>query len=398
MNTRSIPGKTNIILAPEQPNILYGRVLFGALSSLAIVGFVLRIYFLTHHGVAHNLGRTAWIYWPTQICMTLAAVIAWSLSLRFFLPSGDLPIAAWSSLSMGVAWALAMISNRYEHEYEIRSSSGIYAFYVISIASTLAIIKTTLDFESSGDWTIVLLIALTSVLTVGFVVEAWPRGSTRVQQLSGVGLYGKASLGSRLLFTFFLPFISIGLRRNLTQEDILGQLPKDMKIEVVHKKLSRTWNEQLRKRKSSQDAPSLFRTIIASNWPVLVPVLLSRVAIVLFSYTLPVFLKELLNYLENYESKPVSFGVTLAIGMFISSLFASLLNTYNRYQMLLIGVKTRSALIAMIYRKALRLSVRSRNETTSGEITNHMSVDADQWWDMVVYLSMWIVSFGFLYE
>ncbi|KAG0012452.1 Multidrug resistance-associated protein 1, partial [Entomortierella chlamydospora] len=365
-------------------------VLFGALSLLAIGGFVSRVHYLIRHGVAHNLGRTAWIYWPTQICMTLAAVIAWSLSLRFFLRGADFPIAAWSCLGMGIAWTLAVISNRYEHECEIRSSSGIYTFYVLSIASALVIIKTALDFESPGDLTVVLLIALTSVLTIGFVVEAWPRGSTRVQQLSGVGLYGKANLGSRLLFTFFMPFIRIGFHRTLTQEDILGQLPKDMEIEVVHEKLSRTWNEQLRKRKSSEDTPSLLMTIMTSSWPVLVPVLLSRVAIVFFSYTLPVFLKELLNYLENYESKPVSYGVTLAIGMFISSLFASLLNTYNRYQMLLIGVKTRAALIAMIYRKALRLSVRSRNETTSGEITNHMSVDADQWWDMIVYLSMWI--------
>ncbi|KAF9110690.1 Multidrug resistance-associated protein 1 [Mortierella sp. AM989] len=366
-------------------------VLFGALSLFAVVVFVLRIYYLRVHGIAHHLGRTAWIYWPTQICMTLAAVIAWLLSLQFvFLPAATFPIAAWSCISLAIAWGFAVVLNRYEHEYEIRSSSAIYSFYVVSIASSLVILKTSFDLESTGDLIIVLLVALTSILTVGFVVEAWPRGSTKVQQLSGVGLYGKANLGSRLLFTFYLPFIRIGLRRTLTQDDILGQLPKDMEIEVVHKKLGRAWNERLRKRKRPQDSPSLFMTIIASSWPVLVPVLLSRVAIVLFSYTLPVLLRELLNYLEDYESKPVSYGITLAVGMFMSSLFASLLNTYNRYQMLLIGVKTRAALIAMIYRKALRLSVRSRNETSNGEITNHMSVDADQWWDMVVYVSMWI--------
>ncbi|KAG0272579.1 hypothetical protein BGZ96_005261, partial [Linnemannia gamsii] len=122
----------------------------------------------------------------------------------------------------------------------------------------------------------------------------------------------------------------------------------------------------------------------------LIPVLLSRVAIVLFSYTLPVLLKELLNYLEDHESKPVSYGITLALGMFTASLFASLLNTYNRYQMLILGVASRAALISMIYRKSLRLSAGSRNESSSGKIANHMSVDADQWWDAIVYLSMWI--------
>ncbi|KAF8929241.1 Multidrug resistance-associated protein 1 [Dissophora ornata] len=158
----------------------------------------------------------------------------------------------------------------------------------------------------------------------------------------------------------------------------------------VYKSLSGSWNERLRKRRTSQETPSLFGSIFISNWKTLIPVLLSRVAIVLFSYTLPVFLKELLSYLEDYSDKPVSYGITLAVGMFFSALFASLLNTYNRYQMLLIGVSTRAALISMIYRKSLRLSAKSKNESTSGEIANHMSVDADQWWDAIVSLSLWV--------
>ncbi|KAI1293345.1 Multidrug resistance-associated protein 1 [Mortierella claussenii] len=322
--------------------------------------------------------------------MQLAAIVAWILAAHLFGSQNALPIAAWSFLIMGVAWTLAVVSNRYEHAYEIRSSSTIYSFYFLSIGACFTIIKTLVDLQDTSDWTFTLLIVLTSLLTVGFIVEAWPRGNTRVQRMSGVGMYGRANLGSRLLFSFYFPFIKIGLRRTLTQEDIRGQLPSYMETEVVYARLSRSWNDRLRRRKSRMEKPSLLTAILLSSWNLLVPVLLSRIAIVLFSYTLPVLLKELLDYLENYESKPVSYGITLAVGMFAASLFASLLNTYNRYQMLLIGVQTRSALIALIYRKALRLSIRSRNESTNGEITNHMSVDADQWWDMVVYLSMWI--------
>ncbi|KAF9904659.1 Multidrug resistance-associated protein 1, partial [Lobosporangium transversale] len=222
------------------------------------------------------------------------------------------------------------------------------------------------------------------------MVEAWPRGKTRVQRMSSAGLYAKANLGSRLFFTFYFPFIKIGLKRTITQDDILGQLPPWMETEVAYEKLSSLWADRLLRRKSRGEQPSLFQIILLSNWELLVPVLLSRVAIVLFSYTLPVILNELLSYLEDYESKPLSYGITLAIGIFVSSLFASLVNTYNRYQMILIGVRTRAALIAMIYRKALRLSAKARSESTNGEITNHMSVDADQWWDMFSFLSMWI--------
>jgi len=162
-------------------------------------------------------------------------------------------------------------------------------------------------------------------------------------------------------------------------QDIAGQLPEDMKSRVCYNGLSAKWNERLRRQKAndgSRSPPSLFWTIMGSNGLSLVPILLSRVAIVLLSYLLPVLLKLLLEYLDNYETKPLSYGVKLAIGMFLSSLGVSLLNTYNRFQMLLLGVGTRSALISMIYRKSLRLSAGSRNESSSGSINNHMSVDA----------------------
>ncbi|KAG0299954.1 Multidrug resistance-associated protein 1 [Dissophora globulifera] len=293
-------------------------------------------------------------------------------------------------------WALAVVLNKYEHDYEIRSSSAIFAYYAMSIASLLATIHTALDTGSRKP-IVILLVALTSILTAGFIVEGWPRGSTRVQQLSGVGLYGKANLFSRLTFFFYSPIIKIGLYRTIKLEDLAGQLPQSMTTAAVYGKLSSAWNVQVRRYRAatattpkSRWTPSLFATILKSGWSTLVPVLISRIAIVLFTYTLPVLLKQLLSYLEDYNNKPVSYGLTLAFGMFLSGLFSSLLNTYNRYQMLLIGVSTRSALISMIYRKSLRLSARSKNESTSGEIANLISQDADSWWDAVVSLSLWI--------
>ncbi|KAF9436471.1 hypothetical protein BGZ76_003902 [Entomortierella beljakovae] len=80
----------------------------------------------------------------------------------------------------------------------------------------------------------------------------------------------------------------------------------------------------------------------------------------------------------------------LACGMFVVGLIVALLYTYNRYQMFLLSVATKAALISMVYRKALRLSPGSRMKSTTGEITNHMAVDAEQWGDAMIYLSMWV--------
>ncbi|KAG0220916.1 hypothetical protein BGX31_010388, partial [Mortierella sp. GBA43] len=363
---------------------------FGVLSVLAAALFASRIYYLRHHGKAHGLGRTAWIYWPTQACAAVAAIIALFLSICAFLTPSESPIVGLGYVCLGFAWGLSLWLNTYEHKCEIRSSSAIFAFYVFSILSALMIINTTLDLESSDHPMFAPLVALASVLTLGFIVEAWPRGGTRVQKLSGESLYSKANVFSRLTFFFYLPLVKIGFHRSLTQDDLWGQLPKHMTTAVVCKEMPILWNAKVRESKVTGKKPSLLAVILISQWKELIPAILARIAIILFSYSLPVLLKELLSYLEDHQSRPLSYGVGLAIGMFFSSLFASLLNTYNRYQLLLRGVTTRIGLINMIYRKSLRLSPKSRNETTQGEIANHMSVDADQWWDMYVSLSLWI--------
>ncbi|KAF9961946.1 Multidrug resistance-associated protein 1 [Mortierella alpina] len=291
---------------------------------------------------------------------------------------------------MGTAWALAVVLNHYEHIYEIRSSSAIFTFYIAATVASLTIIKTALDLEPASGTIFKLLAAFTSLLVIGFVFEAWPRGSTQVQQRSGSSLYGRANLLSRLTFFFFQPILAIGFHRPLTQKDILGQLPESMSAERGFKSLSRAWNNRLKKKWKSGDQPSLLWTLLRKDWSLLIPILMSRIAIVLFSYTLPVLLKELLGYLEDHESKPVTYGLTIAVGMCVASILSSLLNTYNRYQMFTTGVTYRAALISMIYRKALRLSPGSRTESTSGEIANHMSVDADSFWDCLVPLSTWV--------
>ncbi|KAF9127561.1 CD9 antigen [Mortierella sp. 14UC] len=366
-------------------------VLFGGTAAFAIAGFLTRTRYLTRHREPHSLGRTACIYWPTQLSMIVAATAIWTMAHLFYSIEDTPIIFAWSC----VTWTAGVILNHYEHKCEIRSSSAIFSFYVVSILAAVTILQTASDPGSGASYPLTPLVVFASTLTAGFSVECWPRGNTHVQQLSNIGMYGKANSLSRLTFWFFTPIISIGLQRIITADDIKGQLPESLATYAGYKRLSRAWDEALQRYRRSSilskaTAPSLFWTILRNSWGMPIPVLLSRVAIVLFSYTLPVLLKELLDYLEHHESKPVSYGITLALGMFTAALLASLLNTYNRYQTLILGLASRSALISMIFRKSLRLSTGSRNESSSGKISNHMAVDADQWWNAIVYISMWI--------
>ena len=58
------------------------------------------------------------------------------------------------------------------------------------------------------------------------------------------------------------------------------------------------------------------------------------------------------------------------------------------HRMFLVGLRIRTALIAAIYRKALRMSNAARKSSTVGEIVNLMSVDAQRFMDLTAYINM----------
>ncbi|KAF9397658.1 hypothetical protein BGZ94_006238, partial [Podila epigama] len=113
------------------------------------------------------------------------------------------------------------------------------------------------------------------------------------------------------------------------------------------------------------------------------------------TYILPELLKHLLAFMDTYHSdspvppQPLSLGIILAFGMFIVSMLQSLFMAQYFQLSVNIGVEARTALIALIYRKSLKLSSAAKQKSTAGEINNHMSVDAARWADAVPFLPLY---------
>ncbi|VUZ42505.1 unnamed protein product, partial [Hymenolepis diminuta] len=90
----------------------------------------------------------------------------------------------------------------------------------------------------------------------------------------------------------------------------------------------------------------------------------------------PVLFKYLLQSMNPDSNEPVWHGYCYAVLMFMISFVQSImLHQYFRAQNL-VGMDMRTAIISAVYRKSLRLSAASRGESTTGEITNLMSIDA----------------------
>ncbi|KFH67873.1 hypothetical protein MVEG_06604 [Podila verticillata NRRL 6337] len=328
----------------------------GAPALLASAAFVIRARYLERNGIAHGLGKTHMIYWPSQLAMVAASLDmgvylahSWSSSVSTIFAAGSLLIA----------WVLAVRLNILEWTYEIRSSSLIYTFELYSVLATL---MTLYSLYTQDQYQSLLVYYLFAVLTA-FVFEAFPRGSTRVQQQSGANPHDKANIFSRWTFHYLQPIISLGYKRPLVQEDIKDIMPKTIETEPSYRKLSANWEahklaiEQLKK-KGPQN-PSLLHVIgktFASEFAAIVAFkLLGSV----FQFMLPVLCDCLFSH-GQYFKKDVEACVEI-----------------------------RGGLISMIYRKALVLAPSAKNNV--GEITNHMSNDVEAWTSSLSLMALWIV-------
>ncbi|KAG0376853.1 hypothetical protein BGX24_007111, partial [Mortierella sp. AD032] len=123
-------------------------------ACLAIVAFSYRSLTLRKDGQPHGLGRTLVIYWLGQSLMLVSTV---ALIVRAALSGSEddySPAEVLASASTAVSWIFAMVLNVFEHRYEIRSSTIIYTYYLVSIVTGSITIRTLSAFPSESSTTL----------------------------------------------------------------------------------------------------------------------------------------------------------------------------------------------------------------------------------------------------
>lgn len=224
----------------------------------------------------------------------------------------------------------------------------------------------------------------------GLLVEAWPRGSTRVQRLSDASPRDKANLLSRLSIFYVQPLISLAVQRTITPDDILNQMPVWMRDKTGWERLESEWNKNV----AATSSPSLVRTVFRVQAKSIAPMYFLRVFVSCLMFTVPMLLSCLLEslqeaYAHGQTRRNLAYGLVLAGSMFAAAFVGSILKASIRQTLIMQSLQTKVALTGMIYKKALKLSPGARNKSTTGEIVNHVSVDADVWQDGLYDMSSW---------
>ncbi|KAF9302959.1 Multidrug resistance-associated protein 1 [Mortierella antarctica] len=368
-------------------------ILIGLPAILFIPALLVRIHSLLKNGTRHNLPRTWLINGTSQLLALtgIGALIARSVLLQ---DSGSSPSSLFGNSLMIIAWILVLVSNHFESLYDIRSSSLIYGYSVVSLVSSAIMVRTMYDIHQADESQFKAFVAFLAINTAHLVVESWPRGRTAAQSQSKAREFEKANLFSRISFHFMQNVIAIGYRRPLTQEDIAGLMPPRLTAEASYLAMGVRWNDKVKKYAARGGGlqPSLMKTILLSfnsQWAWLAVI---RILASVMTYASPQILHALLGFITSSASprpedhKPVSWGIILAFGLFFCSIIVTVLNAQVMALSFDLGIEIRTALMSLVYRKALRLSNAAKQKSSAGEITNYMSVDAERWSTSMMFL------------
>ncbi|KAF9361016.1 Multidrug resistance-associated protein 1 [Mortierella sp. AD094] len=322
-----------------------------------------------------------------------------------------------------VSLITALSLNSKEHRYEIRSSDYLFLYYIVALlgcALSLFILQDELvifdgsaaqDLETRFDPPPVsdykmdplrFLLLFSGSVGLAFFFEMLPRGCTRVQRESrekeNLSSYDQANLFSRLTFHYSQQMMSLGARKTLTPADLKEPTPEVLKTHVNYDIVSKTWEKRVArynrrhpntksgtKNVKSVVGPSLILTILDAYKGRIFPTMLIRllsfalmyVPIFLFSYLLK-FFTDYGEAIKNGTPVPaVIDGLLISVGIFFGNVFSALFLSMSSNECTYMGIEARAALVAMIYRKSLKLSPSARSKSTLGEISNHMAVDAE---------------------
>ena len=194
---------------------------------------------------------------------------------------------------------------------------------------------------------------------------------------------GHASFLSRFTFSWMNALLSLGYSKPLALADIPSLTSED-KAEFAYQKFVHAWVSLLRERASNKSINlvlwSIARVYMKEN---------IFIAICAFLRTICAVVSPLLVYaFVNYSScseEDLKQGMAIMGYLILAKVVESVSQRHWSFNSRRLGMKMRSALMAAVYQKQLKLSALGRKRHSTGEIVNYIAVDAYRmgefpWW------------------
>ncbi|NWU91498.1 MRP3 protein, partial [Upupa epops] len=223
---------------------------------------------------------------------------------------------------------------------------------------------------------------------------------------------------SRLTFWWFTRMAILGYKRPLEEKD-LWSLNEDDTSKVVVQQLIKEWDREKAECKQKEDVtymkksnhvpnhvgdgpeeaealirdqkhnrkPSFLKALLRTFGPYFLIGSFFKLIQDLLSFVNPQLLSVLIGFIKNKDA-PAWWGFLIAALMFVCAVLQTLLLHQHFQYCFVTGMRLRTGITGVIYRKSLVITNSAKRSSTVGEIVNLMSVDTQRFMDLVTFLNM----------
>ncbi|XP_053494146.1 multidrug resistance-associated protein 1 [Ictalurus furcatus] len=330
-----------------------------------------------------------------------------------------------ASIIRSLTVVLAVCIVQWERVRGCRSSVVLFLYWLLSVVCSLVPLRAKIQLAVEQGLTpdIVHYLAFFSYfalqlaqLFLSCFADQAPPGKAILQVRNACPVQD-ASFLSKMLFWWFSGLVVKGYRTPLQAEDlwclrdedtshkILSDLEEEWttertKLQQQEKQLSSSvvlgtrlpdQAQLLRKLQKEQSSGfCLLRTLARNFGPYFLSGTLCLVVHDAFMFAIPQVLSLLLGFMRE-EDAPLWKGYFYATLMFLLSCMQSLFNHQYMYSCFTVGMRVKTAVMGLVYRKSLVINSAARRTCTVGEIVNLVSADTQKLMDFVVYFNaVWL--------
>ncbi|GAV03418.1 hypothetical protein RvY_13844 [Ramazzottius varieornatus] len=192
----------------------------------------------------------------------------------------------------------------------------------------------------------------------------------------------------------------LGWKRPLEQSDMWDLDPQD-KTELHVNRLEKYWGMEMYRmmERSSPDLstpeaartarkpyqPSLTKALFKTFWSPLLMGAVLKLANDMVIFIAPQILRLLIGFVSDH-SVPSWRGYLYAIVLLLVATAQTIILAQYWHLSMRTGMHVRAAVMAAVYRKALRITAAAKRSSTVGEIVNLMSVDSQRFMDLMAFI------------
>uniref|UniRef100_A0A8C6YY21 ATP binding cassette subfamily C member 3 n=1 Tax=Nothoprocta perdicaria TaxID=30464 RepID=A0A8C6YY21_NOTPE len=324
------------------------------------------------------------------------------------------PVSFVTPLLVGITVLLATLLIQYERLKGVQSSGVLIIFWFVSLLCAVGPLRSKIMTTVKDRFRFTTFYIYFALVIVQLILSCFKEKPPFFSPVNTdpVSIF-------TILYLHFTGFMAIrGYKKPLEEKDLWSLNEDDTSRRIVQH-LSKEWDREKARWKQKEDVtymkksnhvlnhvadgpeeaevlirdkkhsrkPSFLKALLKTFGPYFLIGSFFKLIQDLLSFVNPQLLSVLINFVKNKDA-PTWWGFLIAALMFTCAVLQTLILHQHFQYCFVTGMRLRTGITGMIYRKSLVITNSAKRSSTVGEIVNLMSVDAQRFMDLMTFLNM----------